>query len=280
MKLSFPITPELLTLAFATCQRLESELRLQSDLSLLQFRAMALMQQNESIAESRLIDELGTSASQLSQNLGNLTKRNIAASKSISGSAKSWALTLSGQSALDEADIVLIEVYNEFFSRLDDDVEEGVRAGLRLTSQSHGIIRVKDGRFFDEQAYFESVLPVVQIVINNTQLVGLSPAQFRVLFELVVGGPALKAHLASKLLLTRSTIGWACKTLEEGGFVYESRRAPGKADPVVLTKAGRVLAERAVMSIDRACCDMRVWSPDEKLLYQQVAEYFVESFVR
>ena len=147
-----------------------------------------------------------------------------------------------------------------------------------MTSLSQGIIRVKDGNYFDEQAFFETILAIVQTVIEYAKPFDLSPVQFRILFMLLDDGPALKAHLAKKLILTRSTVNWACDALAERGYLCVVVGVSGKAIPVALTDRGRTVTEQAAERIDRAWCEMRVWSPEEKQYNQQVGEYFVKSF--
>ncbi len=81
-------------------------------------------------------------------------------------------------------------------------------------------------------------------------------------------------------MLTRSTVNWACEALAERSLLCVVSGASGKAAPVTLTEQGRNVTERAAERIDRAWCDMRVWSPEEKLYNQQVGEYFVNSFAK
>ena len=280
MRLLYPISTELLTLDFVTHKALERELRQQQGMSILQYRAMSWMQQNRLIEESRLVEELNANASQLSQDLGKLTEREFVSWERSTGSARSWALTRLGKAALDDADITLTQVYERFFSELDDALEENVRSGLRLTSQSQGIIRVRGEGYFDEHSFFESVLSIVQTVTKSLHPFGLSPVQFRILFELRVRGPVARAQLAKALILTRSTVSWGCETLAERGLVRVATGSSAKSLPVTLTSEGRVEAERAAECVDRAWCEMRVWSPDERLYYQQAAEYFARSFAR
>lgn len=279
MKLSFPVTSELLTLDFSTYKSFESALRREHDLSILQYRAMSLIHQGGDVAESRMIDELDANASQLSQNLSKLLRLDYVSWAPAAGSAKSWALTKLGRTALEDADITVIRTYNQYFVKLNADLEQNVLPGLRMTSQSQGFIRVKDERYFDEQAFFESVLSAVQTATESLQQFDLSPVQFRILFELLQHGPAVKAHLAKRLMLTRSTVNWAYEALSERGFAHAAAGGLGRAIPIALTEPGRVTAQRAAEHIDRTWCGMRVWSPEEKRHYQQVADYFVEAFM-
>lgn len=279
MKLSFPVTCELLTLDFSTYKSFESALRRQHDLSILQYRAMSLIHQRGGIAESRMIEALDANASQLSQNLSKLLRRDYVSWMPAAGSARSWSITKLGRAALEEADITVIRIYNQYFVKLSSDLEQSVIPGLRMTSQSQGIIRVKDGGYFDEQAFFESVLSAVQTVTESLQQFDLSPVQFRILFELLQHGPTVKAHLAKSLMLARSTVNWACDTLVERNFVHFVAGASGRAVPVLLTESGRAMVQRAAEYVDRTWCSMRVWSSEEKRYYQQVAEFFVESFM-
>lgn len=163
MRLVYPITPELITLVCATCQGFEKALRRECDLSILQYRALSHLRQNGSCGETPLASALKANMSLLSRNLGELARRGCIDSEYIPKSGKSWSIAREGMHVLDEADIVLIGVYDSFFSGLDSQLHKSVKAGLRLTSQSQGHVRIKDGRFFDELAYFESVLAVEQM---------------------------------------------------------------------------------------------------------------------
>jgi DNA-binding MarR family transcriptional regulator len=278
MNLSYPVSTELLTLNFATYKTLESELRRQHDLSILQYRAMSLMQQGRIVDESRLIERLDANASQLSQNLSSLAKRDYASWEPNKGSTRSWMLTRPGMVVLDDADVTVIQVYERYFTKLDSATEQNVLPTLRMTSQTQGTARLKDGNYFDEQSYFESILSIVHATIKSLQSFDLSPVQFRIMFELLQHGPAVKAHLAAKLVLARSTVNWACETLAERGLVRTAGDVSAKSRPVVLTQAGRAETQRAAQGVDQAWCDVRVWTSAEKLGSQKVAEYFVETF--
>ena len=105
-----------------------------------------------------------------------------------------------------------------------------------MTSLSRGTIRVKDGGYFDEQAFFETILAIVQTSIEHAKSFDLSPVQLRILFKLLDEGPALKAHLAKKLMLTRSTVNWACEALAERSLLCVVSGASSKAAPVTLTE--------------------------------------------
>ena len=278
MNLSFPVSTELLTLNFATYKTLESELRRQHDLSILQYRAMSLMQQSSIIEESLLIERLDANASQLSQNLTALAKRDCVSWEPVKGSARSWMLTRHGKAVLDDVDITVIQIYERYFSKLDNVIEQSVLTGLRMASQTRRAIRLKDDDYFDEQSYFENVLSIVHTTTKSLQTYHLSPVQFRIMFELLMHGPAVKAHLAKTLVLKRSTISWACETLVERGLVQAAADTSAKSCPVALTQTGRNEAQNAAQSVDEAWCDVRVWTPTEKRGCQKVAEYFVETF--
>lgn len=280
MKLRYPITSELLTLDCAMFQNFERELRRQHELSILQYRSMSLMQQSESVEEACLIRDYEANASQLSKDLGELSKRGIVSWKSAGGSFKTWSLTEAGEAFLESVDNTVIQVYDRYFSGLEYGMEESAMPGLVMINQSRGIVRIKGERFFDEHTFFESILPFVHIVTKSSHILGLSPTQFRVLFELLEYGPALKAHLANRLMLSRSTVNWTCETLEGLGLVRVIAGKTGRVRPVLLTDTGRVTAENLAEVVDLEYCDLRVWSPEEKRTYQHVAEYFVKTFTK
>lgn len=278
MKLRYPLTSELMTFVHTLNRTIERMLRRECDLSVVQYRALSCMRQAGELEEAAMQRVMATSASQLSQGLGGLAACGFAQSRRYRGPTKLWRLTPAGNRAIENADAVLIEACDDVFGPLGPELGGAIRAGSMLTNQRHGVVRIEGGRFFEEHACFEAFLQAERFTKESTQAFGLSETEFRILFELLVGGPVSKSALSKRLKLSPSIITDACKQLESRSLVKAIRNAADKRVHVMaLTEQARALTEEVAEFVDaRAFEDLRPTSVEERELYQRMADILVE----
>ena len=273
-KLLYPLTTELMTFVYLLNHTVERSLRRECDMSVVQYRTLSCLKQQNELSEAKIASILATSASQLSQGLSVLAGKNYIRSRTNQGPAKTIALTKTGKRALDNADLVLAEAVNAVFGPLGEELGGAIRSGSMLTNQRHGIVRVEEGSFFEEHACFEAFLEAERISKKATQDYGLTYTQFRILFEMLCAGPMSQSYLAKRLQLSPSVISDACVKLHERGLIADTHAANDKRIRIFsLTESGRDLAEVSAIHVDRRCFeDIRPSSDAERTLYQRMAD--------
>lgn len=279
MKLLYPVSTELFTFVHMLNRTIEKALRRECDLSVVQYRALSCMKQAGEIEESRMARALNTSASQLSQALGVLAEKNYILTRTYHGPTKLIRLSDKGSRLLGNADLVLIEACNEVFGPLGSELGSAIRAGSMLTNQRHGIVRIENGRFFEEHACFEAFLEAEHITKKASHDFGLTQTELRIMFELLCSGPTSKSKLAKKLILAPAVISDACRSLTDRDLLTSVRANNDKrVHTMALTESGRDLIEKAAEHVDhRNFEDLRPSSDGERSLYQQMADIVVHN---
>lgn len=277
MKLRYPISSELFTFVHELNHAVEASLRRECGLSVVQYRALSCMRQAGEIEEAAIARIMAVSASQLSQALGKLVERDYAHYRRRRGPAKLWHLTGMGNEAIENADMVLIEACNQVFGPLGPELGAAIRAGSMLTNQRHGIVRIENGRFFEEHACFEAFLQAERYTKQSTKEMGFTQTEFRILFELLMGGPATKSALSKRMMIAPSVVTETCSALAGRGLlVVQEDKADKRAHLVALTEEGRSKTETVAELVDRRGYeDLRPSSAEERALYQRMADIVV-----
>ena len=277
MELLYPLSSELMTFVHLLNHTIETDLRRECDLNLVQYRTLSCLKQAGEIEEARVARALAVSASRLSQALGELAKLDYVRSRTYRGPTKLIRLSDRGMRALADADLVLIEACNAVFGPLGHELGSAIKAGSMLTNQRHGIVRIENGAFFEEHACFEAFLEAERITRRATSDFGLTYTQFRIMFELLVKGPLTKSHLAKELKLTPSVVSDTCRKLSEQDLVTDTHaRKDRRVHTIALTEIGRDLVEKTAVHVDRRNFeDLRPSSDGERTLYQQMADIIV-----
>ncbi len=278
MKLRYPITSELFTFVHGLNRAVEMALRRECDLSVVQYRALSCMRQAGELEEGNIAHILAVGASQLSQALGPLAESGYVKSRTYRGPTKLWSLAAKGDRKIEAADDVLVDACVQVFGPLGPDLGAAIRTGSMLTNQRHGVVRIEGGRFFEEHACFEAFLQAERFTKESTESFGLTETEFRILFELFCKGPSSKSAIARSLVLAPSVVTDACRSLGNRALVEQSRMPSDKRmHMLALTEQGRKLTEQAAIHVDdRAFEDLRPSSVDERALYQQMAELYVQ----
>lgn len=224
-----------------------------------------------------MVRVLAANASQLSRSLGDIADRGYVKYRTYRGPTKLWSLTGKGNRAIEDADIVLVEACDQVFGPLGPELGGAIRAGSMLTNQRHGIVRIENGRFFEEHACFEAFLQAERFTKESTNSYGLTETEFRIMFELYCTGPSTKSQMSRTLMLAPSVITDACRSLEERNLVTKVDRGSDKRlHTLALTEQGRQLTEEAGEYVDRrAYEDLRPSTATERELYQHMADIFV-----
>lgn len=235
------------------------------------------MRQAGEFEEAAMERIMAVSASQLSQALGKLASRGYVESHRRHGPAKLWRLTTEGNRAIERADAVLVEACNEVFGPLGPELGSAIRSGSMLTNQRHGIVRIENGSFFEEHACFEAFLQAERYTMQSTKEMGFTQTEFRILFELLMQGPAMKSQLARRLFLAPSVVTETCALLAERGLLeIQTKKADKRVRLVALTDEGRSVTEVTAELVDRRSFeDLRPSSADERALYQRMADIIV-----
>ena len=108
MELLYPLSSELMTFVHLLNHTIETDLRRECDLNLVQYRTLSCLKQAGEIEEARVARALAVSASRLSQALGELAKLDYVRSRTYRGPTKLIRLSDRGMRALADADLVLI----------------------------------------------------------------------------------------------------------------------------------------------------------------------------
>lgn len=277
MELKYPISSDLLTFVHTLNRTIECSLRDECGLSIVQYRALSCLHQAGEFGESRMSFVLSVSPSHLSQALRAIAAREYALSRTAQGPSKLWWLTAKGERAVANADLSLVDACNRVFGPLGPELGSAIRAGSMLTNQRHGLVRIENGRFFEEHACFEAFLMAERITKESTKAHELTETEFRILFELHVGGPSAKSALSRKLLLAPSVISDACRALAARSLITQAEgTADRRVHVMALTEAGRMLVEAAAEHVDRRSMeDLRPSSEEERALYQRMANIVV-----
>lgn len=274
MELRYPISTELFTFVHTLNRTIERALRSECSLSVVQYRVLSCLRQAGEMREADLIRILAVKASHLSRALGGLAARGCVRARTSGGPTKLWELTSGGNRVTEDADVVVIESCNRVFGPLGSELGRAIRTGSMLTNQRHGVVRIENGRFFEEHACFEAFLQAELITKLSTNDCGLTQTEFRILYLLLCEGPDSKLALAHHLMLAPSVVSDACRALEERGLIAKSRPMGDKrVHTMALTEQGRGLTERAAVHVDtRAIEDLRPSSSEERALYQRMAD--------
>ena len=273
MELRYPISTELFTFVHELNRTIELALRREHNLSVVQYRALSCMRQAGELEESAIVRILAIGSSQLSQALGGLASQDCVESRTHGGPAKLWKLTETGDRLTEDADATLVDACNQVFGPLGSELGRAIRSGSMLTNQRHGVVRIENGRFFEEHACFEAFLQAERFTKESTKSFGLTQTEFRILFLLYCDGPTSKSKLAHRLILAPSVISDACRALEKRALIAKSKQTGDKrVHTVTLTEHGRNLTEQAAVHVDtRAFEDLRPSSSEERVLYQRMA---------
>ena len=277
MELRYPISSELFTFVHSLNHTIERSLRQECELNVVQYRAMSCMRQAGELEEATMVRALTTSASQLSRSLGIIANKNYVRHRTYRGPTKLWHLTDKGNRAIENADIVLVEACDQVFGPLGPELGAAIRYGSMLTNQRHGIVRIENGRFFEEHACFEAFLQAERFTKETTKSFGLTETEFRIMFELHCSGPTAKSRISQTLLLAPSVVTDACHSLEQRSLLVRIGQVSDKRLHIVaLTEQGRMLTEETAEYVDRrAFEDLRPSTNAERKLYQQMADIFV-----
>ncbi|MBO7702650.1 MAG: MarR family transcriptional regulator [Eggerthellaceae bacterium] len=274
MELRYPISTELFTFVHQLNRTVEQALRREHGLSVVQYRAISCLRQAGEMREADIVRILAAKPSHLSRALGGLAARGCVESRTHGGPAKLWKLTDAGHRLIEGADAVVIEACNQVFGPLGAELGRAIRSGSMLTNQRHGVIRIENGRFFEEHACFEAFLQSERITKESTKAFDLTENEFRILYLLYCDGPTSKSALAQSLLLALSVVSDACRSLEGRALIAKSGSANDKrVHTMALTEHGRKLTEQAAVHVDtRAYEDLRPSSTEERALYQRMAD--------
>lgn len=277
MELLYPLSSELITFVHLLNRTVETSLRRECDLSVVQYRTLSCLKQAGELEEARVARALNVSASLLSQALKPLVAEKSVLSRTYRGPTKLIRLGDHGFRILSDADLVLIEACNEVFGPLGPELGGVIRAGSMLTNQRHGIVRIENGSFFEEHACFEAFLEAERVTRGATGDFGLTHTEFRILFELYCKGPLSKSELSKSLLLAPSVISETCRKLMDRDFITDAQKGSDKrVRAIALTAQGRTLTEAAAEHVDhRNFEDLRPSSDGERSLYQQMADIIV-----
>lgn len=190
-------------------------------------------------------------------------------------------ITKVGVDLVRDADIVVAQTYEEYFSVLPANLRAILDTGSVATNTSSAAgNRMREGHFFAAFEILHAFLTVEYYLTNVSQISGMSLGEFRILFELDAQGVPLGPNeLGAALLLKPSTVSFALRRLEQHGFIV---RLPDPGDRrrslVWFTDEGRAAFGNAFVAIENVfTTDIRPSVRTERDAYKDIAAYVVAS---
>jgi DNA-binding MarR family transcriptional regulator len=229
---------------------------------------------------SELARILRTSPATISVSARKLDENRLVSTARWKGRAR-LAITKAGFDIARDADLVLAQTHEEYFSALTPQQKAVVDTGSMITNKdsSEGN-RMRDGHFFSAFETLQAFLVFEEFLTNATRSCGLSLNEFRVLFEIDQnGGAASLGKIGESLILPPSTTCYVVDGLEGSGFVGRKRsRSDKRSNVAELTDAGRRVFSSAITRVEAVfTTDLRSSGATERNTYKDAAAIVVSS---
>lgn len=274
-------TSDLITYVVNYNKHVARALGRECELNLTEYRIISYLSDHvQGHSPSKLAKILRTSAATVTLSANELEIRQLVLKKA-DNSRKRLAITKAGIDAARDADLVLAQTHEEYFSALTPQQKAVVDVGSMITNKNSAEgNRMRDGHFFSAFETLQAFLVMEELLTNATRSCGLSLNGFRMLFELSQReGAARLGELGYALLLPPATTCYVVDRLAVSGFAERTRtKGDGRSNTARLTDEGRRALDEAVVLVEAVfTTDLRSSGAAERDSYKDAASLVVSS---
>ncbi|MBQ9043093.1 MAG: MarR family transcriptional regulator [Eggerthellaceae bacterium] len=277
------VTSDLMTYGLNYDRSVAHALRSECGLSITEYRMLAFLSDHVSgTGPSALARTLSTSPATVTVSANDLAKRGLV--ERVGHNGRELRITKAGIDLALDADVVLAQTHEEYFSALTPQQKAVVDTGSIITNKNldEGN-RMRQGHFFSAFETLHAFLLVEDTLTKSAHAEGLSVNGFRILFELEQrGGQARIGAIGEHLVLSSPTMTYAVGKLEDAGLVTRGAQ-PGdrRSASVSITDAGRAVFARALERVEAVyTTDIRASSATERDSYKDAAAIVASSLRR
>ena len=265
------VTSDLMTYGLNYDRSVARALRGECRLSITEYRMLAFLSDHISgTGPSALARTLSISPATITVSANKLVKRGMVERTGRNG--RELRITKAGIDLALDADVVLAQTHEEYFSALTPQQKAVVDTGSIITNKNLDKgNRMRQGHFFSAFETLHAFLLVEDTLTKSAHAEGLSVNGFRILFELSQrGGLERIGAIGDHLVISAPTMTYAVGKLEGAGLVARSAQ-PGdrRSASVSITDAGRAVFARAMERVEAVyTTDIRASSASERDSYK------------
>ena len=280
MELLYPTTPEMITASVYLVSSLERGLRSECGLGITQYRLLSCLRQRSPIRSHDVAEKLAVTPGLLTQALSPLIDEGFVLSDPVSSPrAGDLYITRAGKAKRHDADNVLARCCDEVLAGAGDEGRDIVERATVVLNQTHGPVRMKGERLYENYSVFEAFLEAERIYTKTSRDFGHSLSEVRAMYELYEYGNMPLGLLSQRLFLSKPAVNAALQRPVCAGHVG---RMPMPGDrrtwKAALTDAGRSHLEGVIVEMDARSVDIsvRAWLPGETRTYARITQQMVE----
>lgn len=273
------VTSDLMTYSINYDRCAARALKGECGLSVTEYRMLAFLSDHVSGAgPSELARTLSTSPATITVSADKLAGRGLVERPD---DARSLRVTKAGIDLALDADLVLAQAHEEYFSALSPQQKAVVDTGSIITNKNldEGS-RMRQGHFFSAFETLHAFLLVEESLTKSVHIEGLSLNGFRILFELSQrGGNARMGAIGDYLVIAAPTMTYAVGKLESAGLVArEAQPGDRRSASIGITAKGREVFSRTLEKVEAVyTTDIRSSSAREQDSYKDAAAIVASS---
>lgn len=276
------VTSDLMTYSINYDRRAAHALKGECGLSVTEYRMLAFLSDHApGTGPSELARTLSTSPATVTVSANKLVGRGLVERRD---GGRTLRATKAGVDLALDADLVLAQAHEEYFSALSPQQKAVVDTGSIITNKNldEGS-RMRQGHFFSAFETLHAFLLVEESLTKSVHTEGLSLNGFRILFELSQrGGGARMGAIGDYLVISAPTMTYAVGKLESAGLVARKAQ-PGdrRAASIAITAKGEEVFGRALGKAEAVyTTDIRSSSAREQDSYKDAAAIVASSLRR
>lgn len=274
------VTSDLMTYGINYDRCVARALRAECGLSITEYRILAFLSDHiGGTGPSALAKTLSTSPATVTVSADKLVKRGLVERAGLNG--RTLGITKAGVDLALDADVVLAQAHEEYFSALSPQQKAVVDTGSIITNKDldEGS-RMRQGHFFSAYETLHAFLLVEEQLTKAAHTEGLSLNGFRILFELFQrGGSAQMGAIGDHLVIGAPTMTYAVGKLEGADLaVREAQPGDRRSASISITAKGKEVFSRALQKVEAVyTTDIRSSSVREQDSYKDAAAIVASS---